>query len=96
MQASEPSEISGRLRDLFASHLPEFPPGSEISSSALYYGYGLSRNLMEAQFDAINSPLLERWNNGSYLAATDRGVEVDLGLENVTEEGSFHFLRGTW
>jgi hypothetical protein len=99
VQTADPLKISGRLRQLFSDNLPEFPPGA---SSTYYYGYGmssghlLSTNLMESQLSAINSPVIEKWIDGSYLAVTDRGVEVDLGLENVVEEASFHVIQGRW
>lgn len=99
VQPADPLKISGRLRQLFSDNLPEFPPGA---SSTYYYGYGmssghlLSTNLMESQLSAINSPVIEKWIDGSYLAVTDRGVEVDLGLENVAEEASFHLIQGRW
>ncbi len=92
-------KISGRLRQLFSDRLPEFPPGATHSYR---YGYGmpsgylLSTNLMESQLAAINSPVIEKWIDGSYLAVTDRGVEVDLGLDDVAEEASFHVIQGRW
>lgn len=32
----------------------------------------------------------------SYIAITETGPEIELGLEDATEEASFHVLQGTW
>jgi hypothetical protein len=90
-------EVSGKIRQLFADNYPEFPPGAEPSPySGGYAGSTMSYGLLEANLEAINSPLVERWIDGSYIAVTEQGVELDLGLENIREEASFHVVRGLW
>jgi hypothetical protein len=90
-------DISTKLRRLFADNYPEFPPGAEPTSyGGMAYSELLSKNLMETQLEAINSPVVRRWLDGSYIAVTDRGIDVDLGIDGVDEQGSFHVVRGTW
>jgi hypothetical protein len=90
-------DVSGSIRQLFADNYPEFPPGAEPSVyGSGYSGWAMSQGLLEANLEAINSPMVERWIDGSYIAVTERGVELDLGLADVREEASFHVVRGLW
>jgi hypothetical protein len=90
-------DVSGKIRQLFADNYPEYPPGAEPSVyGSSYSGWAMSQGLLEANLEAINSPLVERWIDGSYIAVTERGVELELGLADVREEASFHVVRGLW
>jgi hypothetical protein len=90
-------DVAGRMRRLFSDHFPEFPPGADVSTFGISYpGDTLSKNIMESQIEAINSPLVQGWGAGSYIAVTEHGVEVDLGVEGAAEEASFHVIRGAW
>jgi hypothetical protein len=93
---ADPLKLSGRIRQLFSDNYPEFPPGAEISSYGSYAGIVLSRGMLESQIEAINSPVVQRWTNGSYIAITDRAIELEFGVDDVSEEASFHVLRGLW
>lgn len=100
--ASRP-DVTGKIRKLFTDNLPEFlGPTNQPSAFGLRSGrqYGseasLAQNLMEAHLAAINSPLVEAWPDGSYIAFTASGVEVELGVEDAVEEASFHVIRGSW
>ncbi len=88
--------IATNMRKTFSENFPEFPGGAGGLTYASYYGYGLSHNLMEARLEAINSPMVDSWGDGTYLAITDHGVELDLGLDDVSEENSFHVIEGSW
>lgn len=92
----EHTVIATAMRRTFSANFPEFPPGGEESWYGSYYGNKLSQNLMETRIEALNSPMVQGWGDGSYVAITDRGAEVDLGLENVREEQSFHVIEGSW
>jgi hypothetical protein len=94
---SDALDVSGKIRKLFADSYPEYPPGAEPSVySGGYSASTMSQGLLEANLEAINSPMVERWIDGSYIAVTERGVELDLGLADVREESSFHVVRGLW
>jgi hypothetical protein len=87
-----------KLRTLFSNNDPQFPPGT-IESLALGSGIELmpfSQNLMETQLSAITSAATKGWGAGTYVAVTDRGVHVSLGIEDITEDSSFHVIRGVW
>ncbi len=97
LPVADAGEITGKLRRLFLDHFPEYPPGAEsLNFGGGYYGPALSNNLMEAQLEAINAPVVNAWENGGYIAVTDRGVELDVGLDDADEESSFHVIRGKW
>ena len=51
---------------------------------------------METQLGIITSPVAKEWGNGTYIAITEQGPEVSLGLEKITESNSFHIVRGTF
>jgi hypothetical protein len=89
--------VASKLRRLFLDNYPEFPPGADGSRyGSGFYGPSLSKNLMDSQLDAINSPVVRGWANGGYIAVTDHGVDLDLGVDDAVEEASFHVIRGTW
>jgi hypothetical protein len=95
--AVESRDVSIKLRRLFLDHYPEFPAGA-MPTQYNYNEYGavLAKNLMEAQLDAMNSPVVRGWVDGGYIAVTDHGVDLDLGVDDAVEEASFHVIRGTW
>jgi hypothetical protein len=82
------------IRQLFTANLPESPDGGDGHSGI--YGHALSQSIMEARLEAINSPIVQSWGRGKYIAFTKRAVELDLGLDDVVEEASFHVIEGTW
>ncbi len=86
------------LRPLLANNAPQFPVGT-YETLPMYGGVGLmpfSQNLMETQLSAITSAVSKGWGPGSYIAITDRGMEISLGLDEITENSSFHVVRGVW
>jgi len=87
-----------KIRTFLTENLPELPAGyvDNRRSNRGDYNVGTKESLMENQFQAIISPLAKGWGNGSYVAVTATGIEVPLGLEEVTESKSFHVVRGTW
>jgi hypothetical protein len=93
--AVEQETIAPKMRRLFTDNLPEFPSGIDPSSRGTYYGFQLSQNLMEARLEAINSPQIDGWGNGRYIAFTTQPIELELGV-SATEEASFHVVEGTW
>jgi hypothetical protein len=88
-------DFAVKMRRAFSDNFPEFPSGAE-SPDALNFGFGLSKNVMEARLEAINSPVVQHWGDGSYIAVTREGVELDLGIDGVREEASFHVIEGKW
>ncbi len=87
-----------KLRTLLANNEPEFPAGT-IESLSLGSGIDLlpfSQNLMETQISAITSAVTKSWGPGSYIAVTDRGIDLSLGIDSATEDTSFHVVRGVW
>jgi hypothetical protein len=87
-----------KLRTLLANNEPEFPAGT-IESLSLGGGIDLlpfSQNLMETQISAITSAVTKSWGPGSYIAVTDRGIDLALGIDSATENTSFHVVRGVW
>jgi hypothetical protein len=96
--ATDQTALASQIRRQFTAHLPEFP-GGEDASYVRYYGYGgfaLSQSAMEGRLEAINSALITGWGNGTYIAFTKEAVELDFGLDDVTEEASFHVIEGKW
>ncbi|MDZ4659831.1 MAG: hypothetical protein SH868_19830 [Bythopirellula sp.] len=87
-----------KLRTLLADNTPEFPAGTYESLSM---GRGIdllpfSQNLMETQLAAITSAVSQGWGPGTYIAVTDRGVDLSLGMNDINENSSFHVIRGVW
>jgi hypothetical protein len=96
VQETDRKTIAPRMRAAFSDNFLSYPSGAEDPNGSNNYGMYLSRNLMEARMEAINSPMVENWGDGSYIAITDRGVETSLGLDEVREEASFHVIEGKW
>lgn len=99
LKPCEHGKAASALRLLLTENLPELPPGYVESSGYRRgndYGNPMSESLMELQIEAINSPTTSGWGNGSYLAVTEEGIELPLGLENAIETSSFHLVRGSW
>ncbi len=90
------------IRKLLAENLPQLPAGyveskrSRRSRFSNDYGISMTDSLMELHFEAIVSPVATGWGNGTYLAITSTGIEVPLGVDEVSETCSFHIVRGTW
>ncbi|TWU22823.1 hypothetical protein [Bythopirellula polymerisocia] len=87
-----------KLRKLFSDQLPQFPAGTveSLTASEDILSYPLPQNLMETQLAAISSAVSPGWSPRSYVAITDRGMDLSLGLEDISEVGSFHVIRGDW
>jgi hypothetical protein len=86
------------LRTLLSANEPQFPAGT-YESLSLGTGIGLlpfSRSLMETQIAAITSAVSKGWGPGTYIAITDKAVDLSLGLDDVAENSSFHVVRGIW
>jgi hypothetical protein len=92
--ATKQDILSKGIRQLFLANLPESPDGGDGHSGI--YGHALSQSIMEARLEAINSPIVQSWGRGKYIAFTDKAIELDLGLDDVVEEASFHVIEGTW
>ena len=93
----KPSDAVIALRRSFSASSPEFPPGADPSQGqSMYGGVMLSKNLMEANLDALNSPGLESWGNRTYIAIVEQSPELGVGVEGADEVGSFHVVRGKW
>jgi hypothetical protein len=93
--ATDQNVLAKGVRQLFTANLPESPGGDEIRYGG-NYGLSLSQSIMEGRLEAINSPVIQSWGPGKYIAFTDRAIELDLGLDDLVEEASFHVIEGTW
>ena len=92
------AEAMKSLRTLLSANEPQFPAGTYESLSL---GSGIdilpfSRNLMETQIAAITSAVSKDWSAGTYIAVTDKAVDLSLGMDDVVENSSFHIVRGIW
>jgi hypothetical protein len=95
--ARDQTEIASEIRRLFTANLPEFPSGAADNNNRnMYYGFQLAQSLMEARLEAINSPMVASWGRRKYIAFTKQAIELDLGLDDVAEESSFHVVEGSW
>jgi hypothetical protein len=86
------------LRSLLSDNEPQFPAGT-LESLSLGTGIDLlpfSRNLMETQLAAITSAVSKGWGPGTYIAITDKAVDLSLGMDDIAEKSSFHVVRGIW
>jgi hypothetical protein len=93
--AADRNKLASGIRQLFTDNIPESPGGDEIRYGGMY-GYELSENLMEGRLAAINDPAITSWGRGKYFAFTRHAVELDLGLDEIAEESSFHVVEGSW
>lgn len=86
------------LRKMFSDNAPQFPPGTveSLSSGENILAFPFSLNLMEAQLSAISSAATPSWGTRTFIAVTDRGVDLSLGMEDLPESASFHVVRGEW
>ena len=99
LEASDQREIMSRLRLFSIENAPEFPQGfskdRKAGTNAESDSY-FSGNLMETRVRALFSPAANIWEKGSYVAITRTGLEVSLGLEEITETESYHVIQGSW
>ncbi|MCA9237668.1 MAG: hypothetical protein KDA44_19480 [Planctomycetales bacterium] len=101
LEPVEWSTVAMKLRGVFADHEPTYPAGGDPTGGApSYYAYAgqLSTGLLEVQLAAMIEPTIHELGNCTYIAVTDRGMNLDLGRPagEITEEASFHVVRGTW
>lgn len=96
LSASDKSKALMAMRNLLASHEPQFPAGADFVSRRYQRSDTLSQNLMEREIAAITSPTVQQWGSRSYVAITTAGIELELGLEYATEQESCHVIRGSW
>ncbi len=96
LQPLEQTEVASKVRRLFTENLPELPAGDDGRQPGGYMGYAISDSVMEARLAAINSPQVAGWGPGRYIAFTERAIELDPGLEGISEERSFHVVEGSW
>ncbi|MEM9659170.1 MAG: hypothetical protein AAF961_12490, partial [Planctomycetota bacterium] len=85
-----------RMRESLVLNEPEFPAGGGPSRRGRRFGTQLSGNLMEAHFAALRADTTKQIGKRAYFAVTERGVAGALGLDDVTEEASYHVVRGRW
>jgi hypothetical protein len=93
--ATELGKLTGGIRQLFSANLPEAPGGDEIGYGGAY-GYQWSQSIMEGRLEAINDPAIQSWGRGKYIAFTNHAIELDLCLDDLIEEASFHVIEGSW
>ena len=93
-QATAYIDVAGQLRELFTDNEPSFPIGGEIDSRMT--SARLDQNLMEGQLGATVSPVSRSLGPGRYVAVTDRGIDLDLGVEGAAEKASFHVVQGSF
>ena len=104
---SESIPTTLELRKIVSDNEPEFPAGLEAAQLANMRGSRRRNNryqsslvqsqgLLEDYLKSFISPTSIVLAPGSYLAITATGLDVDLGLEEVTESSSFHVVKGTW
>ncbi|MAT69770.1 MAG: hypothetical protein CMJ58_09620 [Planctomycetaceae bacterium] len=97
------ADLATGLRGLFADNELSYPVGAEPSSRRRGRSSGmgdgaLSNNLLESQLRSIISPTTRELGDRNYVAVTRRSIELELGLpqEQISEEASFHVVRGSW
>jgi hypothetical protein len=93
--ATKRGKLLSGIRQVFTDNIPESPGGDEVRYGGMY-GYELSESLMEGRLSAINDSAIVSWGRGKYIAFTRHAIELDLGLDNVAEESSFHVIEGSW
>jgi hypothetical protein len=92
--------------ELAAGGYARVPPGGmgPIFVDPRYYGMGeqfmeLSDNLLQEAIAAWTSAQPQAgnaWEGRTYVAVTETGPEIALGVEGAKEEGSFHVILGNW
>jgi hypothetical protein len=98
LELSDQIKATTLLRNLISDAAPQFPPGT-MEALPMINGIELlpfSRNLMETHISAITGTVAKNWGPGSYTAITDRGVALSLGMDDISENSSFHIVRGIW
>lgn len=96
VQPLDQTDVASRVRRLFTENLPELPAGDDGRQPGSYMGHAISDSIMEARLAAINSPQVAGWGPGRYIAFTEQAIELDPGLEEISEERSFHVVEGSW
>ena len=105
LHPSKKGKVMADIRELFTDSEPQFPVGGDLMStsarnSLAALGAGsrssFSTSLMETHLAAIMSPSSGEWAKRSYVAITQQGIAVELGLENIDQQDSFHVVRGSW
>ncbi len=87
-----------QLRSQFSENEPQFPPGTmeSLTVEGNIRSFPFSQNLMETQLSAISSAVFQGWSPRTFIAVTDHGMDLSLGLEEISESASFHVVRGQW
>ena len=96
VQPLDQTDVASRVRRLFTENLPELPAGDDGRQPGSYMGHAISDSIMEARLAAINSPQVAGWGPGRYIAFTEQAIELEPGLEEISEERSFHVVEGSW
>lgn len=94
LAAAEYSAVARDLRELFSEHEPVFPPGAQPDGAS--YNVTLEYNLLEGQLGAVASPLARGLGNSNYVAITRRGIDLELGRDDIGESDSFHVIKGRY
>ena len=99
----EPStyvKSAAKIRRFLTENIPQLPAGYVESrrnrSRRQNSGISMTDSLMELHFEAIVSPIAISWGDRTYVAITEAGIEVPLGLDDAMETSSFHIVRGSW
>jgi hypothetical protein len=108
LDSASDEEAAKKWTMLYAANLPQMPADfreyeGSIFGFRRYYGSTsdvepeLDRNLLEKRLRAaLLEPRPGEGERRAYIAIVDRSPEVDFGLPDVQEQGSFHVIRGTW
>lgn len=98
LEPTDQIQAMALLRSIISDAAPQFPPGT-MESLPMTSGIELlpfSRNLMETHISSITGTVAKNWGPGSYTAITDRGIAMSLGMNDISENSSFHIVRGVW
>ncbi len=90
------SDVSKVIREQFLENEPIFPAGGDIRGRRTDNQLRLDQGLLETQIKAIGTLTSKEWAKQTYVAITATGIEVELGLESVQENHSFHVVKGVW
>jgi hypothetical protein len=111
LQPCEPAAATAELLRWYDGFRPEFPEGYDPTyyrnSFGFSHGYywsidyefsppSSSQGLLERNLVLRTRSGVDGLPSRSYLAVTDKGVEVPLGYPQLLEESSFHFVFGRW